>query len=262
MLFRSTNTFVFLSYNKKYDRFIIKTTDQGITWEHFSYFPVFTSKIYFIDNKIGFTNGSLKVNTGVWKDIIFKTSNGGESWKVKLDTLAEPYQGVKEFRFCDEMNGIAFGYYNNLWRTSDCGETWELDTSFLHHQNYAKIKDIAYPSRNVVFACSDNRSIFKYTENSNGIFEEITVSKSEEMWISPNPVVDDYNIGFFLDNPSEVEMYVYNTTGELRQKIIAGYMLQGMNSVTIPSAKLSVGVYFVIIKTKYNKLKGKFLKLN
>ena len=243
--FVDNQTFFLLCYDKKYGRFVIKSSDMGKNFRIIFRAPMSVDRIYFINKYIGFLCGGPKVNTNVRKDLIYKTTDGGETWRSVLYTIVSPKWGIINVRFCDELNGIAFGGYNKLWRTSDGGETWNLDTTFLNVQNYALLTDIAYPARNVVFACSDNWSIFKYEENSTGILEPITVSESEDMWISPNPVKEDFNISFYLDNPSEIEIYIYDITGELKQKIIAGFRLQGINSLLIPSEKLQM-VYILL----------------
>jgi photosystem II stability/assembly factor-like uncharacterized protein len=101
----------------------LKTSDGGNNWEILPYPEefIFLSSVFFFDKDYGFTAGS--------EGAIFKTTNGGESWKrCPVDSGLFRDLSISSLVFTDSLNGFAsggnFDVVGVIWRSTDGGETW------------------------------------------------------------------------------------------------------------------------------------------
>ena len=82
--------------------------------------------LYFINDTLGFVCGERDIgepNDRNW-DLIYKTTDGGKSWKnVLKDINGRPF-GLDEISFADENLGVSVGSNGKLYETTDGGETW------------------------------------------------------------------------------------------------------------------------------------------
>jgi photosystem II stability/assembly factor-like uncharacterized protein len=105
-----------LQYSK-----IIHTTDGGLNWT-LSYTPPFAqelTEITFIDESYGFAVGRQIVSP--YGTIVVKTTNGGEQWSTIFTqiNIGDPLGNVK---FINRQIGFT-GYYN-IYKTTNGGFTW------------------------------------------------------------------------------------------------------------------------------------------
>lgn len=78
------------------------------------------------------------------------------------------------------------------------------------------------------------------------IISEIPFKLNE---VSPNSVMDDFDINFSLAFDSKVDLKIFNVLGELVQTIVEGYLSAGNYSFYIPTNKFSEGTYFIKFTT-------------
>ncbi|MBV7439822.1 fibronectin type III domain-containing protein [Weeksellaceae bacterium TAE3-ERU29] len=111
-----------------------KTTDFGDNWfylssvNHYSH----STGLYFVNEKIGYSiGGGPNSNSGD----IFKTTDGGKSWK-RLSVFID--EGISSVFFIDENTGFISGGFNQnkLIKTTDGGNTWKqiYNQKFKHLQ--------------------------------------------------------------------------------------------------------------------------------
>jgi len=112
----------------------LKSDDNGQTWIKNQAIPYLINDMYFIDSNLGLAVGADKANNGV----ILKSTNGGDTWEVIVDSLPGPLNSI----FIKDNYGWAAGPYLVL-RTTDAGTTWIDDrnnktypTEFELKQNY------------------------------------------------------------------------------------------------------------------------------
>jgi|GEM_PF-1387189 len=81
--------------------------------------------LHFVNDSLGFVCGRRDIgenNDRAW-DLIYKTTDGGKSWKnVLKDMNGRPF-GIFEISFADEKLGVSVGQ-EKLYETTDGGETW------------------------------------------------------------------------------------------------------------------------------------------
>jgi photosystem II stability/assembly factor-like uncharacterized protein len=104
---------------------VLKTTDAGNSWtqsirDSANSF-IDNSALYFMNESIGFVVGNYGSNV----DIIYKTTDGGQSWS-SVQNLA--YQNLYCISFADDMHGAAGGNKSAILFTTDQGVSWNPAT--------------------------------------------------------------------------------------------------------------------------------------
>lgn len=114
--------------------YYLKTHDEGISWDSIPFHPIPDETkvlaVLFLDVSVGYISTSTDSNYN-YTYRIFKTINGGTDWsEIYNSGLYCPYS----FLFLDENTGFAMGssvmYKDFILRTTDGGESWDLDDDF------------------------------------------------------------------------------------------------------------------------------------
>ncbi len=127
------------TYDGQTKSVFMKTTDGGNSWYTPDY-PDYWVKDLFVNNigkgwAVGQTKGP---NDYLWKGVILKTNDYGDTWTVETDTLSSPLESIAVL----DSIAIAVGGFGQIIRTSDGGWTWvdENDnavvSNFYLAQNY------------------------------------------------------------------------------------------------------------------------------
>lgn len=82
------------------------------------------------------------------------------------------------------------------------------------------------------------------SKNSINDVADQKLSTSNDVNVYPNPSSETTNFDFFLDNPSDVTLCVFDKLGVNVQTIYSGYQNAGPFSVSCDGSSLSSGVYF------------------
>ena len=82
--------------------------------------------IFFVNDTLGFICGYRRFNNIGWagNDLIYKTTDGGQSWReVLFEVNGSPF-GLTKIAFANESYGITVGSRGKIYETQDGGETW------------------------------------------------------------------------------------------------------------------------------------------
>lgn len=81
-----------------------------------------------------------------------------------------------------------------------------------------------------------------------------------DLTIWPNPFNNIINIGFVLDETSDICLRVFNHTGELIDVLIKGVQHKGKHAIKWDSKGLPAGIYYLQLITSENVITGKIIK--
>jgi len=191
--------------------FLLKSDDNCKSWINYEFPDTNFRSICFTDRYTGFCSIQSYISDSTKKrkyyDRIYQTTDGGQSWFIKWESdkinLKRTSVVLKDgypmsIKFFDKMHGIAYGYFSNLYLTSDGGNTWEDQVeNFIPGSNipapfssagYAGSKD-----RIVVGTCLLGNTVLVFEPNRSSVTED---NQEQILTISPNPATDFLEISY------------------------------------------------------------------
>jgi photosystem II stability/assembly factor-like uncharacterized protein len=144
--------------------YLLKTTDSGKSWIK-SYIEkdssaVMTSSISFVNETTGYIYGYYNVLNGSWYGVLYRTTDGGESWKKQY--YGNVYH-MHSMKFFDADNGIALNVINsgaNILTTNNGGLSWEVGSVELDASAYR-----LFFSGDICYVTGKNQKILKSTDH-------------------------------------------------------------------------------------------------
>ncbi len=121
---------------------IKKTYDGGITWttvwdaSFVGYNSAFPRDLIFVNDSIGFVCGRLKSDNNERRRLILKSTDKGENWFIcYLDTISNS-NTIYRLNYVKDNPNFVYASTSNpyFFKTSDCGDTWEIIGSDIHHE--------------------------------------------------------------------------------------------------------------------------------
>jgi photosystem II stability/assembly factor-like uncharacterized protein len=120
--------------------------------------------VYFIDADTGFVVGE--------DGILLRTTDGGNSWDTRRidDYIGYGWLDVFDLfaiTFTDKQTGwtVGAGYYGNqIYKTTDCGRTWQWNEQVVLPKIYSGLFDICFTDKNHGFITGDLGSFLKTTD--------------------------------------------------------------------------------------------------
>jgi photosystem II stability/assembly factor-like uncharacterized protein len=230
-------------------KYLVNTIDGGKRWNYISTFPENVQNIFFFDEQTGFVAGRPKVNTGIHKDIIYKTTDGGNSWEIKVDTIIKGKTGISQIYFSDKKNGVALGTGWDLWRTSDGGDSWFQDSSYYNPRftDYAVDMALLGSTKKFLMINQLNGLVIKYSEDEIINVKEENPTLNSVFRIYPNILNSGESLKIELkeNKQGKYKFEIYNSIGS----IIDSYEFYSSgDSYTLeysPPAGIATGQYFV-----------------
>jgi len=219
------NVIIVVSYKKTLTDYIIRSDDGGITWEAYKCFDSYyrICKVNFLDKNIGYAIAHVQFeppNTR-FRNVILKTEDGGKNWRIQLDTLIPAESDLSlAIKFADYNNGIALGWRSTLWRTTNGGDKWFLDTSYNYNNVIDDLVDIAFISHKKMIGVTQGLSyIYEYSEEETSVTDLPSLSNSS-LAIYPNPVssTNAFTAKIKLRKSANIKLKIYNTLGNLLEE--------------------------------------------
>jgi hypothetical protein len=248
------------------DNILIKTEDNGKTWNVVSTFSNELTSINFINENTGFI--------GTESDTIYKTTDGGLTWTGTRITNEE-FNIVRSIQFVSDTLGFATGSigevtggvgYSNFFisKTVDGGTTWDsydtlgIPITCIHFINdstgfVAGYYELIMKTNGIIDQLPDDYPW--HLTRSNGI-DEKKISNSEAI-IYPNPT---NGIFFFQNRNSTNEIKSINIINITGQTIVNSKPVYYNNLISFDLSYFKAGMYLISIRYSNKTETKKILK--
>ena len=183
--------------------------------------------VFFIDNNTGFAlEGLSSTNRN-----IIKTTDGGQNW-----TSSNHMAALTKIIFIDNNTGYALGKNGSILKTTDCGASWQTETS----GTTSTIRGNSVSDK-YIYACGNSGKILKSLHGVSMRKEEL-LSSVNKINLYPNPTNDFINLKF--ENPvnSTNTIKIYDCLG----KLILEFELDNTNKADIQHLNKGFYIYEVI----------------
>lgn len=250
-----------------WDNYGFKSTDGGNTWQslNMGYNTRFIYS-YFINSNTGFVIG-WDLGTG----ILLKTSNGGNSWELMLQSQTS----LSSIYFTDVNTGNLVGGYSPggsqplLWKTTDGGLTW---TDQNPESNVSDaIYSIQFVNNCVGYAIGENGLILKtINAGDSSLCNEIPpIPPPSEFKLNqnyPNPFNYYTTIKYDLPVDSKIKLTVYNILGQkvvtlVNKRQSADNYTTTWNGLNSSGQKVASGIYIYQLRIEDKVFQKKMLLL-
>jgi hypothetical protein len=258
-------TIYLLLYRKDINDYIIKSDDGGITWNFICSFPYRITRLVFLDKKNAIAVGKKETiqYSGINRDLIYKSTDGGNTWELKIDTLTKGWAGLEHVYFSDNKNGVALGHFWDLWRTSDGGNNWIQDTSYYKKSNnYAVDIALLGSTKKFLMINEMNGYVIKYSEDEIINVNEEKPEINSDFKIYPNILSSGESLRIELkeNKQRKFKFEIYNSIGS----IIDSYeFYSDSGTYTLeytPPAVIASGQYYIrIIKNDLSIVSKAFI---
>ncbi len=236
-------------------RVILHTNDGGQNWETQSLQGEGKLvKVQFIDSITGWAIGEWDESAENRYDVIF-TNNGGETWKEIYSTNNSR---IKDVFFADLMYGWILVNPNLILFTKDRGASW----SSQEIGKYIYLNGLSFNEAGYGWAFGNKTTIVRtdYSGISNTEENDIVPMKISLVKIFPNPFTTSTTIAYKLQQPSSIQITIYNHLGK-QIEVIKQNQSAGMQQVIWNAEKLPSGVYFCVLKTNEGTQTLKMIKM-
>jgi len=213
--------------------------------------------IEWINDTLGFATGAQKYDMGdLRKDIVWKTTNRGKDWELKLDSIneADPNTGIDGISFKDEYHGIVTGGWGRVIETTDGGETWEYIGFLEDVSNNLFPYKIAWAGDYVIIAAR-GKGVYRLEET--GDTSNVSVIESKNIHIRQRK--DELIIAIKDEHKRQYDIHIYDLQGNLKQR---NELSSGRSKIYQPIniSGLNTGMYLFRISVGGQSIQtGKFV---
>ncbi|MDQ7817813.1 MAG: T9SS type A sorting domain-containing protein [Melioribacteraceae bacterium] len=168
----------------------------------------------------------IKSASNYWEKIFFKDHSNYD------------YSLILELTF-SKTNYALLTVNNELWETLDFGKNWKLKSLLpilgkkliIHNEN--------------LFISDGKKILFSNINNP----ESKTIINNSLIHNYPNPFNNQTTIEFYLTEPGETNIDIFNTLGERVETIVNNFVGSGFYKVNWNPRNLSSGIYFYRLRT-------------
>jgi hypothetical protein len=198
----------------------------------------------------GWLAGRVGAGNQKYYDVIYYTSDGGQTWETQLDTILYPESGLTGgIYFANHYEGLAYGE-GKIWRTTDGGKNW-INEVFPWTEMDAFTK--------LVFPKGHTNKIIanEYIKGRIWMYEDLTSVNENELKVDninvfPNPTSDFLTITELNNGlqPIVQKVQIFDVLGiEVMSESI--HPMTSIHRMNVE--KLPAGVYFIRIGTHVEK---------
>ena len=213
------------------------TTDSGSTW-----IPVPQPQFGFTD----FNGFAYLDSTGLYPYLVGESGtaqfsiDGGITWYYASTGTSED---INSIRFGTANSGIMVGNNGYILRTENRAFTWSIDPSTVNSDLFG----IAYANDTMAFICGDNGVVLRSNVDISSVQGQPISSLSAHVF--PNPSAGPLSVNLILREVSDVQIAVFDATGQVVQNNYYESVSAGQNELKIGAEELSSGLYFMRIST-------------
>ncbi|MFZ4591017.1 MAG: YCF48-related protein [Ignavibacteria bacterium] len=251
-----------------------RTTNGGTNWTFIDSVTTQLNGLQFVNSLTGYASTYVSPHT-----YFRKTTNGGLNWTTLPESVTNTY--VISYKFYNGNTGYAAGG-NNLYKTTNGGNTWALSTATGMSVQVVYLLDsvtvllggvfgefrkstdggssftnVPFLSQNGITTMSFINPMTGWVMGQGGMIvktsdlmtgnSEITSQTPGSFALSqnyPNPFNPSTVIRFELSVVSDVRIKVYDVTGREVQTLVNEKLQPGVYEKTFDGSKLTSGVYF------------------
>lgn len=251
------------SYYATDSGYLAATTDGGKTWNYQDSITMIMYGVDFINQTKGF---AVATNWNFSTGFIYSTMDSGNSW------MSNQFVGSQVFwdiGFFDEEYGWITGS-GKILRTTNGGETWETQIEGLN-SNLKKIIILKEDKTAYVFGDDYNNkthTILRADLNKLTDVKEIEMLPNEFVLSQnyPNPFNSQTVIEYVINQPTFVQLKVFNISGKEVRTLVQGYKTRGKyeivwNGKNNIGGEVTSGVYIYQFNTNFKTERKKLIML-
>ncbi|HPO62056.1 MAG TPA: T9SS type A sorting domain-containing protein [Candidatus Kapabacteria bacterium] len=246
--------------------YFCRSDDKGKTWSSSLILKPKKSEsprnYFFFNEEVGwitiFRPDSLYPQVG--ENTILKTIDGGKTWQKKLDKRFSRPEVLLDIQFADSLKGMCPSRSYVLVYTTDGGETWIQDSSFILDDICSIVNYLAFLTPRKFIICTIEGLVFKYDEDGfSSVNEELEQINSYQVF--PNPASSKFEYKINLDYPQSFKIETFDILGNSALPAINCFSEAGEYSHSIDISSLPKGIYFVITNANNQRTATKLIKV-
>lgn len=264
----SDSTIVYLGfiYSPRVFNFC-RSDDLGKTWNNYPFYTYNKKETanteFFLNSDVGwialFRPDTISPIIG--ENIILKTTDGGKTWEEKIDKRFDDPHMIMNIGFKDLSNGICTSRFGLFIYSTDGGDNWIADSSFIAKDNYDVVNYLAITTSKRFLTCNLQGKVFMYDEDGFTSVEEKQTESFSTAQVFPNPASNQIEIKLQLNEPQILKFEIFDILGNQVLPKIELFSESTEFSQIIDISNLPTGVYYIVTSANKQKTATKFIKV-
>lgn len=193
------------------------------------------------------------ISKSPWGNIYVSTGNGFYVSSVDNWEMIELYDFIGRILYSKYNYMIVIG--SEIHLSKNFGRTFEV-IPFVNGSS--NIRDVAIDDSNNLYATPSSGGIFKYYLGTNTAY----IPQDDFLFNNyPNPFNNQTTFEFYLNQPGEITLSIYNILGERIEQIVKSFSDRGIYRIEWSNNNISSGVYFCYLTTPNNSKTIKIMML-
>ena len=187
------------------------------------------------------------------------SDNSGVSWDTipKLDEVKVTYRAVD---FADSLNGLVVGSRGFIYRTTDGGLNWEVQSDGGHG---LWLEDVYMQDSLTAWATGISGLVLHTTDaGKSWVAPNLPGLETITSQIFPNPSIGILNFNFTMPSPQYVTLEILSMNGTVVQHVMLNeYFIAGEHTIPIDGRGLAAGPYLCRLTSATYTSIAKFTKI-
>lgn len=230
------------------------TTNAGVSWfsQCVAAEPL-NMVMYLGNNRIALMGGDFDLGS-----ILAVSSNGGSNWSYEQTGCFGNATGFSFRTPAEIWAALSFsGKFAVNLDSMKPGSRWQC----INTPGNVEVYDVEFLSPVLGYAFGESGKIFKYNENIIGLQSNNTIIPERSILYQnyPNPFNPETIIEYYISEPSEVFIKIYDINGKEIRSYSEGYRLNGRYNIKFNSIDLPSSVYYYRLVTDTEILSKKMV---